>query len=441
MQEKEGEKKEEEGSIFRPTALESYSGTRQFEQSFQPIRYQRWMVLASIAALILGALIWFFFGSIPIEAQGVGIVLNAEGLSNIESAFSGVVKSLSAHIGEQVKEGDLLATLYNPETETRLKTSKQTIKNLKKRLNILREQIDTEGIAEKNALQESIIAAKFKIDVLAKEIPTLQRDVRNKEELAGIGLFDSQTLQESKELLWSKQTNLEKTKANLSHLEFLLKKGYRQDEIAALNEQLLAARQEEKLLETQLQYENIFSPVSGTILEWFIQPNKYVSSGDMIARLEIRTDEATRKVIYGYLPLEIGRKVRLNAEVAIELKNVKSQEYGAMLGNIVKVAQYAVSPENLNRLINNPDLIDFFQQKHAAVLEVIIEPQRDPQTVSGYRWTSGKGPPIQLSSGTLCIFKGILEKERPYLYFLPTWWIRKMIYQTSDVDPSSLEGT
>ncbi len=429
------EESEEGRTLFRPAAVEHYADTAQFEQNLQPISYRRWLTRMSLALIGIGFLAWVIFGSIPIEAQGVGIAVNAEGLSNVETSFSGVVKSLNVHVGDYVKQGDLLVTLYNPEIESRLRVAQDAIHTVRRRLILLRLQVASEAVAEKKALSESIDAVKFKIQSLEKEIPTLKDDVKNKEDLAERGLFDSQSLQQSKELLWNKQIDLEKTKANLSNLEFLLKKSYREEEVDALHQQLLGLLQEKRLLRAQLQYKNIYSPVAGTVLEWFITPNRYVATGELIARLEIQGKEQGHKVFYGYLPLEAGKKARLNAEVEIELTAVKSQEYGAMLGNIVSISQYATSPESLTRLINNPALIEYFLQKNEAVVEVIIEPQRDPTTISGYRWTSGKGPAIHLTSGTLCTFKGLIEEIRPFLYFFPAWWVKKQVYQPELSEP------
>ncbi len=75
-------------------------------------------------------------------------------------------------------------------------------------------------------------------------------------------------------------------------------------------------------------------------------PDQYIAAGELIVRLEIQGKEPAHKIFYGYLPVETGKSVRLHAEVEIELTNVKSQEYGAMLGNIISVSQYAISPEN-----------------------------------------------------------------------------------------------
>ncbi len=187
--------------------------------------------------------------------------------------------------------------------------------------------------------------------------------------------------------------------------------------------------QEKSLIETQLQYKNMYSPADGIILEWLVQSGRYIGLGEPIVKLEVQDAERNAIIFYGFLPLEVGKKVRLGTEVEIELTTVKAQEYGAILGKIVRVSQYAISPENISRMIDNPSLVDYLMQKQLAVLEVVIEPERDSQTFSGYRWTSGKGPPIKLTSGTLCIFRGMVEEVKPIFYLFHFWWVKKVSYQ------------
>lgn len=425
-------KEEKEKSIFRSAAVDFYSSASQFEQTFSPIKYNKWMISGALILLFIGGSAWFFFGTLPIQAQGVGIVVNVEGISNVEASFSGVVKRLNTQVGDRVQQGDLLAVLYNPEIETRLNITLQTIDNLNKRITSLSSEVEEEKAEEKKVIAKEMEAAHYRISILESEIPVLEKDVQNKEEGNGPRLFESRSLEDSKELLWEKQTDLEKTKAHLSHLQFLLKKGYRQHEILSLQEELLASLQDKSLLEAQLNYKNIYSPVNGVILEWFIQPNKYVAEGDLITRLEIHSNEKSEKIFYGYLPLDIGAKVKLNSEVGIEPTTVKTQEYGAIVGHIVSVSQYAVSPESLNHFINNPALIRFLLQQNEAVVQVVIKPELDSNTISGYRWSSGKGAPIQLSSGTLCTFKGLVEEVRPYLYVIPAWWVKNFFHGQFD---------
>ena len=295
----ESESNEEpEPPLFRAAALEHLSEATRLELELQLLPYRRWITWICFFILILCVLIWSIFGAIPVEAQGVGIAVNAAGLLNVDTSLNGIVVSLAARVGERVKKGQQLAILFNDVKETQLKEAHVKVQNLKERVDILQQQIKIEAGTQKEAIQKEIQAAQFKIHALTGEIPVIQRDIKNKEELAQRGLFDSHSLLQSKELLWSKQTDLEKTKANLANLQFLLKKGYREEELAAQREELLQAMQEESLIKTQLQYKNIYSPADGTILEWFVQLGGYIGLGEPIVKLEV---QGAKKKHYHFL--------------------------------------------------------------------------------------------------------------------------------------------
>ncbi len=207
----ESENEEEpEPPLFRAAALEHLSNATQLELELQLIHYRRWITWTCCLFLILCLLIWSIFGSISVEAKGVGIAVNAAGLLNVDTSLNGIVVSLAARVGERVKRGQQLATLFNDVKETQLKEAHAKVHNLKDRVDKLQQQIKLEGGRQKEAIQKEIQAAQFKIHALIGEIPVIQQDVKNKEELALQGLFDSSSLQQSKELLWSKQTDLKK---------------------------------------------------------------------------------------------------------------------------------------------------------------------------------------------------------------------------------------
>lgn len=427
-------------NIFRPAALESLSNSKRFEECLQVMHYRKWWTRLGLACLGIGFLVWLIWGSIPIEAQGVGVAVNEEGLYSLDTSFSGFVRYLNSNVAKEVQEGELLVVLDNPELNARQEAFQQTIANLEKRLEHLRHEIYLEKKDVIESLAKGIQAAEFKKHTLEQDIPILEEDVRLKKIVATKGLLRTNSLQESQELLWGKQIDLEKTKSDLLNLDFLLKKEYRDQEVIILEERLRDVVKEKALVEAQLQYNHIYSPIHGKILEWFVQPSNYVASGQLLARLEFMDHPSSYKVFYGYLPLE-DKKITLQAPVQIELTNIKSQEYGAILGHITHISSHAASPETLQHMIHNPALIDYLLQKKTAVFEVVIEPEHDPHTPSGYRWTSGQGPDIQLSSGTLCIFKGLIEEVRPLFYFFPIWWVKQKMYELNSLFlPSSNEN-
>jgi len=42
-----------------------------------------------------------------------------------------------------------------------------------------------------------------------------------------------------------------------------------------------------------------------------------------------------------------------------------------------------------------------------------------PEAPSGFRWTSGKGPPTKVFPGTLCQGSVVVETKRPIAYIIP----------------------
>ncbi len=430
MVEEKNNKPEDENEeiMFRSEAMRHFGSSEQFEHSLQVMRYRKWVAQLSVLILVLGCLLWLIFGSISIEAEGMAIAMSDAGLANIESSFNGIVKELNVKVGQRVQKGDLLVTLSNPELNTRLAMAEETIQSLHRYWDYLHHEVAFERVEEKQAILKNIDATQFKIHTLNQEIPVLEKDIVIKKELAEKGLFDSISLQQAKEVLWGKQIDLEKTKSDLASLRFKLTREYREEDLVTLKEQLRQAHQQRSLLETQLHYANIYSPADGTILNFFIQPDVYVTTGQLVTRLEIASP-TNNTIFYGYLPLGIGKTIRLGAEVTMDLTTVKAQEYGSMIGHISEISQYAISKQKLEGMIDNPSLVNYLIQSKEAVIEVKIEPQKDPTTFSGYKWTSGKGPPIHLTTGTLGMFKGLVEEMRPIFYFFPLWKVRQVWHQ------------
>jgi HlyD family secretion protein len=51
--------------------------------------------------------------------------------------------------------------------------------------------------------------------------------------------------------------------------------------------------------------------------------------------------------------------------------------------------------------------------------EVHVDLLPDPSTVSGYRWSSAKGPPVKIEPGTLCQSAIIVASRHPIEMVVP----------------------
>ena len=77
-----------------------------------------------------------------------------------------------------------------------------------------------------------------------------------------------------------------------------------------------------------------------------------------------------------------------------------------------------MTPEGIARVLRNQRLADQLAGS-GAQLAVKASLVRDPATESGFKWSSSKGPPTKVVTGTLCSALVVVEKKRPISYVLP----------------------
>jgi HlyD family secretion protein len=54
------------------------------------------------------------------------------------------------------------------------------------------------------------------------------------------------------------------------------------------------------------------------------------------------------------------------------------------------------------------------------LIQVDVALEHDPATPTGYRWSSSRGPNLEISSGTLTSGGVIVKKDRPISLVIPT---------------------
>ena len=189
-------------------------------------------------------------------------------------------------------------------------------------------------------------------------------------------------------------------------------------------------KKEEPIIEF-LDLPPIKSPYEGMVLEVATSPGSKVTPGLPLAYLERFSNDPNKMVVFAYIPVELGKQVLLGELVEIELSNVKAAEYGEMVGKIIDISPYPVSNMEIKKTLQNEGLVEYLTQSHQVVVQLIIEPLLDSSTPTGFKWTSGPGPKIALTTGTVCTIKGIVGHVKPLYYFFSLWRWEKLKIQLS----------
>lgn len=198
--------------------------------------------------------------------------------------------------------------------------------------------------------------------------------------------------------------------------------------LKALTIELGQVKEESDLLEARLPYYKIYSQSEGHVLEVLPTVGDYVESGSPVVWMEHLTRENAPHYVYGYFPVEDGKRLAIGKNVKIKISTVDSQEYGYLIGIVKQISDYAVSKQSILKLIHNKELTDYLTWDNQAVVQVLIAIETKPSPLPGkqaeYYWTSGKTPPVIVTSGTLCEIQAVAGHIPPLFYFLPLSFLK-----------------
>lgn len=178
----------------------------------------------------------------------------------------------------------------------------------------------------------------------------------------------------------------------------------------------MAAALEE--LRSRLIYESqIISPVDGRVLEQGVRMGSVVSPGNSILVLEQHGATVRLEAIL-YVSAEMAGKIHPGMDVQIAPTIISKEEYGLLLGKVSSIAEYPETTESMMQTLGNENLVKLLAG-HDASVQVLVELLPSNDTVSGYEWSSPKGPPLTIQSGTLAQGEIIIKRERPISKVIP----------------------
>jgi multidrug efflux pump subunit AcrA (membrane-fusion protein) len=143
---------------------------------------------------------------------------------------------------------------------------------------------------------------------------------------------------------------------------------------------------------------DIDAPVNGHVATILVKPGTYSNVGTPAFTLVEEGDELIAVV---YVPAQEGKVVRNGMRVFVSPSTAPAAQYGSILGTVGSVSTLPASPARIRLNLGDNDALVDFLTGGEPVLEIAVELELDPSTPSGYRWSSGSGPPFTISTATL----------------------------------------
>jgi multidrug efflux pump subunit AcrA (membrane-fusion protein) len=99
-------------SLFREEAMDKMQSPDELDRLMRVTDPKGWLALIALLALVAAAVVWGVFGSIPIQVgSDEGILLHSGARHEVASQVSGLVTEVSVKVGDDVKEGQAIATV------------------------------------------------------------------------------------------------------------------------------------------------------------------------------------------------------------------------------------------------------------------------------------------------------------------------------------------
>ncbi|MCP4252226.1 MAG: NHLP bacteriocin system secretion protein [Candidatus Scalindua sp.] len=421
-----------DSKVFRKVSLERMSSPEQLDQMMQVTTPKGWVVLLALIILVVFAIFWGIFGSISTKVTGMGILIKRGGVFNIGTDSHGLVLDLKFAVGETVHKGDLVAIVDQPDLSDQLESAKVDLQELNVQEKQLADYESEDLKINASSLVNEQENLEFSIKSDEDKLKWLKARSEARTELLKEGLVTKQDLIDIKEQINSTELSIDKSRNELKKVSIkrLDAKHQREEDLLDIQQQIETQNQKIFTLEEDLdRSSNITSPYTGTVLEIMVDVGEETEHTSPILNLELTGESFKHLESVIYVAAANGKKVKTGMDVQVSPTTVKAEEYGFIKGKVSTVAEFPSTDEGMMRVLQNSKLVTMLSG-NSAPIEIFAELLTNDKTVSGYEWSSPKGPPLTIHGGTICTTSITVRKQPPISLVIPL--LRKYLLGYND---------
>ncbi len=176
----------------------------------------------------------------------------------------------------------------------------------------------------------------------------------------------------------------------------------------------------------QVLEDNIYSDYDGIVDEIYIKEGSLISKGDTICTIRITQGRDDLSGVF-YIPLENGKRVEKDMSIQLAPNGVDTSQTGNLVAVVKEVTVYPSTIEKMSMETGNPQLAQYIMNKNkGASIEVSFELVEDPDSDSGYLWTSNLGRNKKVTPGTFCTGFIVIDRRPPIekVFYKFSQWLR-----------------
>ncbi|MCI4670057.1 MAG: NHLP bacteriocin system secretion protein [Bacteroidia bacterium] len=406
--------------IFRKAALEKLSTPEKLDQLIQIISPKSWLILVTIGLIFSTAIGWSVVGKVKTKLNASGILLGGE-VNSVVSNTMGQLMQLKVGIGDTIQKGDVIAEVLQPEIQQQMEEAKASIQERKFEL----QQALAFGTEGSKLQKEFISQQKYSLDqqikANEKNLSFQRQQLKIEQGLLDKGLITKPQIVNREQQIETILTRIEGLKAQIAKTSTQeLDLSFNLEQKITLLKQKIA--QEERNLEQLKEKFSLSSEVrslyAGTVVEILSNEGMVVSQGTPLCKLKSQSSNSESLKGILYVPAQDGKRIKEGMEAFVVPATVKPQEFGYMKAKVTYVSEFSITQQGMMTTMKNDQLVQNLL-KMGAPFEIYVEFEKDPETYSGYKWTSVKGPEIAINEGTFCKGRITVREEPPLQLVIP----------------------
>lgn len=406
---------------FRKLALDRLSSADDLDRVLRVTSMRSWVLLTALCTVMGTAVTWSAVAVVPQKVMGSGILLKSGGIFSVVAPVGGRIADVSVSAGDTVKEGQVVARIAQPELVERLQDAKMRLANLQQSHSLLVSTGDRQLKVQIQTLEQQ--AANFKEAIAADEVRAkyFGEKVLSQQQLVNEGRLVRQTLINSINDRDSAYEQIRTRRTQLTELELRTLQAKSELELNVQKSAFAVREAENEVSQLERALTSgaeVRSPYTGRIVEAGADQGAIVNRGEALFTLDLtgRTVAALEALIY--VPATDGKRVTPGMVVQIAPATVRPEEFGFLLGKVTYVSDLPASAHGMQRVLKNETLVNTLAHG-TPPHEVHVDLLPDMAAGSGYQWTTAKGPPMKIQSGTLASAAIIVESRRPIEMVVP----------------------
>jgi len=345
--------------IFRQSALDKISSLDQLDMAMTVVKPSERIAAIAVAIILAAVLLWSIFGSIPNRINGTGIFLDITTLNSVKAPNQGIIKDVFVERGDYVKKGQVIARIERQDLLDKINIDNHKLEELQK----VKDKLDTDlkrGVSRQTTLHQ---------------------------------MYEQGLITENEYI------NSRQPEANITQ------------QINDMKQEIIIAN------ETYQTSTQIISTANGYVKEITVRTGDYAQPGTTILVLDQNEDSNIMNAVI-YFPARQAKQVHEGMKIGVSPSTVKQEEYGFIEGIVTNISTFPASDQYLSSSLQNSALVENFR-KIENPIEIIVSLVPNPDTFSGYKWSSSKGPDEKLTAGIICNGTITVDSKRPIELVIP----------------------